>query len=178
MTTEKFIEIKDEYIQNMKEMLFESGNIQPTVTIIGDHLEDNKPAVVHIPLPDKIANSDDGKQMFVDEMIPEIAKVAKKKFSIHAVAWASEAWMREAPVDEFNPDIDDYKKIPISKEILIITIDTGAQTESYVYEIVRMKVSPTGELLENLELVELPELSNQFAENGGRFGNLYKKFTD
>lgn len=177
MTEEQFIEIKDEYLQNMKEMLLETGNIQPTVTIIADHLEENKPAIVHIPLPDKIANSDSGKQMFVDKMIPEIAVKVKERFSIKAVAWASEAWMRESPADNFDPKVDDYKKIPIKKEILILTIDTGAKTESYVYEIIRLSVSPTGDLVEDIELVDMPELSNQFAENGGRFGNLYKKFT-
>jgi len=178
MTTEQFIEIKDEYLQNMKEMLLESGNIQPTVTIIADHLEENKPAIVHIPIPEKIANSDDGKQMFIDKMIPEIAIKVKERFKIKAVAWASEAWMREAHVDDYNPAKDNYKDIPIKKEILIITIDTGTNTESYVYEIIRLAVSPTGDLVEDIELRDMPELSSQFAKNEGRFGNLYKKFTD
>lgn len=177
MTQEQFIEIKDEYFQNMKSMLLETGNIQPTVTIIADHLEEDKPAIVHIPLPAKIANSDSGKQMFVDKMIPEIAVKLEERFNIHAVAWASEAWMREASVDEFTPEVDDYKKLPIKKEILIITIDTGDKTESHVYEIIRMSVAPDGSFVEDIELVEMPELSNQFAEQGGRFGNLYKKFT-
>lgn len=178
MTTEQFIEIKDEYFQNMKEMLLETGNIQPTITIIADHIEENKPAIVHIPLPGKIANSDSGKQMFVDKMIPEIAVKLGERFNIHAVAWASEAWMREASIDEFTPVVDDYKKLPIKKEILIITIDTGDKTESHVYEIIRMSVAPDGSFVEDIELVEMPELSNQFAEQGGRFGNLYKKFTE
>lgn len=177
MTDQQFIEIKDEYLQNMKEMLLESGNIQPTVTIIADHLEENKPAIVHIPLPAKIANSDDGKQMFVDKMIPEIAVKLKDRFNIYAVAWASEAWMREAPVDDFDPEVDDYKKIPIKKEILILTVDTGDNVESYVYEIIRLSVSPTGNLVEDIELRDMPELSSQVADHSGRFGNLYKKFT-
>jgi hypothetical protein len=40
-----------------------------------------------------------------------------------------------------------------------------------------MVVSPEGDLVETIELVELPELSKKFDENGGRFGNLYTKFT-
>lgn len=177
MTQEQFIEIKDEYLQNMKAMLLEEGNIQPTVTLIADHLEENKPAIVHIPLPDKIANSDKGKQMFVDVMIPEIANKVKNKFNIHAVAWAAEAWMRESHVDNFNPDVDNYKDLPISKEILILTVDTETKTESYVYEIIRMSVSPTGEIVEDIELREMPELGDKFATNEGRFSGLYKKFT-
>jgi len=177
MTEEQYVEIKDEYIQNMKEMLLETGNVPPTITIIGNHLKEEKSAIVHIPLPKEIVDSDDAKQYFVDEMIPELSVEIRKKFNIKAVAWTSEAWMREAAMDDFNPQKDDYKKIPIKKEIFIITVDTGAVTESYVYEIIRMAVSPTGDLVENIELVELPELSTKFAENGGRFGGLYKKFT-
>ena len=178
MTEEQFIEIKDEYFQNMKKMLLETGNIQPTVTLIADHLEENKPAIIHIPLPEKIANSDSGKQMFVDKMIPEIAVKVGERFNINAVAWAAEAWMREAPVDEYDPEVDDYKKLPIKKEILIITIDTGAETESHVYEIIRMAVSPTGDLIEDIELVDMPELSKDYGSIEGRFSNLYKKFTE
>jgi len=178
MTIEQFIEIKDEYLQNMKEMLLESGNIQPTVTIIADHLEENKPAIVHIPIPEKIANSDDGKQMFIDKMIPEIAIKVKERFKIKAVAWASEAWMREAHKDDYNPDTDNYKDIPIKKEILIITIDTKTNLESHVYEIVRMSIAPNGDLIEQVDLLKLPELSKAFASTEGRFSGLYKKFTD
>ena len=177
MTEEEYIEIKEEYIQNMKEMLLETGNVPPTITVIGSDLKKDKTAIIHIPLPKEIVDSDDAKQYFVDEMIPEISVEIKKKFEIKAVAWTSEAWMREAPIDDYNPVVDDYKKIPIKKEIFIITVDTGASTESYVYEIVRLSVSPVGELVEDIELVEMPELSSKFAENGGRFGELYKKFT-
>lgn len=178
MTQEQYIEIKDEYLQNMKDMLLESGNIQPTVTIIADHLEENKPAIVHIPLPEKIANSDAGKQMFVDKLIPELAIKLGERFNIHAVAWAAEAWMREAPVDDYDPEVDDYKKLPIKKEILILTIDTGAETESHVYEIIRMSVAPDGSIVEDIELRDMPELSKDYGSIEGRFSNLYKKFTE
>lgn len=177
MTNEQFIEIKDEYLNNMKSMLVEIGNIQPTVTVIADHIEENKPAIVHIPLPEKIANSDTGKQLFVDKMIPEIAVKVKERFIVKAVCFASEAWMRESHKDDFNPEVDDYKKLPIKKEILILNIDTEAKTESYVYEIIRMSVSPTGDIVEDIELKELPELSEHYGTSEGRFSGLYKKFT-
>jgi len=177
MTKEQFLEIKDEYLDNMKSMLLELGNIQPTVTVIADHLEENKPAIVHIPLPEKIANSDTGKQLFVDKMLPEIAIKVKEKFTVKAVCFASEAWMRESHKDDFNPEVDDYKKLPIKKEILIISIDTETNTESHVYEIIRMSVSPTGDIVENIELREMPELSEHYGTSEGRFNGLYKKFT-
>ena len=177
MTEEQFIEIKDEHLNNMKRALLEEGNIQPIITVFGQDLEENKSAVVHIPLPEKIANSDEGKQMFMDHIVPEISKKLKEKFEIYAVGWASEAWMRESHIDDYNPEVDDYKKLPIKKEILILTIDREANTESYVYEIIRMSVSPTGDIVEDIELREMPELSKNYGTSEGRFSNLYKKFT-
>jgi hypothetical protein len=85
--------------------------------------------------------------------------------------------MDESHKDDFNPDKDDYKKLPISKEILIVTIDTETDMESHVYEIIRMSVSPTGDIVEDIELRDMPELSREYATNEGRFSRLYKKFT-
>ena len=177
MTTEEFIEMKDSYLENMKELLLERGNLPATITIMGSQLEDNKSSIVHIPLPEEIVNSDDGKQIFVDKIIPEISKKINEKFNIHAVGWASEAWMREAHKDDYDPDKDDYKEIPIKKEILIITIDTETTAESYVYEIVRMSIAPNGDLVEKVDLVELPDVIKAFGTSEGRFTGLYKKFT-
>ena len=179
MTDEQFIEMKDDYVDNMKSILLRAGNIQPTITILGDHRKDNKPAVIHIPLPEKIANSDQGKQLFVDEMIPELSKKMKERFDIKAVAFASEAWMRTAEKDEFDPEVDDYKKLPIKKEILIITIDDGKETFCNIFEIKRdgKSVTPEGDLIDIIELDKLPELETSYGGSEGRFGRLYNKFT-
>jgi hypothetical protein len=177
MDKEKFIEIKEGYLNDIKSMLLENESLSATITIIGEERKSLSSSIVHIPLPEKIINSDEGKQMFVDVMIPEISKKINEKFSIYAVAWASEAWMREAPVNDYNPEKDNYKDLPIKKEILIITIDTEIAVENHVYEIVRMSIGPNGDLVEKLDLVELPEMSKAMGESEGRFSGLYKKFT-
>jgi hypothetical protein len=179
MTDEQYLEMKDEYVDNMKSILLRAGNIQPTITILGDHRKENKPAIIHIPLPEKIANSDEGKQMFVDEMIPELSIKVKERFDVKAVAFASEAWMRTAEKDEFDPEVDNYKKLPIKKEILIITIDDGKNTFCNIFEIKRdgKSVTPEGDLIDIIELEHLPDLESPYSASGGRFGDLYKKFT-
>jgi hypothetical protein len=177
MTEEKFIELKEGYLNDIKSMLLENESLSATITIIGEERTSSSSSIVHIPLPEKIINSDEGKQMFVDIMIPEISKKINEKFSIHAVAWASEAWMREAHVNDYNPEKDNYKDLPIKKEILIITIDTETSAENHVYEIVRMSIGPDGDLVEKLDLVELPEMNKAMGESEGRFSGLYKKFT-
>jgi hypothetical protein len=179
MTEKQFIEIKAEYFENIKKMLLELGNIQPTVTVIGNHIEENKPAIVHIPLPAELANSDNGKQMFVDKMIPDISKKIHEKFTIDAVCFASEAWLRTADKDGYNPETDNYKKLPISKEILIISIDGKDGSKSDIYEIKRdgKSINTDGDLIDTIELEPLPELGETYNTNTGRFSNLYKKFS-
>lgn len=177
MTNTQFIEMKDAYLDDIKGMLLKNGNFSATISIIGEEKKDLSASIVHIPLPDQIINSDEGKQLFVDKMIPELSKKLKDKFNVQAVAWASEAWMREAPKDDYNPDTDNYKDLPIKKEILIITIDTETDLESYVYEIVRMSIAPNGDLIEKINLLILPEMSQVFGSAEGRFSGLYKKFT-
>jgi hypothetical protein len=179
MTEEQFIEIKAEYFENIKRMLLELGNIQPTVTVIGNHIKENKPAIVHIPLPAELVNSDDGKQIFVDKMIPDISKKIHEKFTINAVCFASEAWMRTADKDEYNPETDNYKDLPISKEILIISIDGKEGSKSDIYEIKRdgKSINTEGDLIDTIELEPLPELGENYDTSTGRFSNLYKKFS-
>lgn len=178
MTDTQFIEMKDAYLDDIKGMLLKNGNFSATISIIGEEKKDLSSSIVHIPLPEQIVNSDEGKQLFVDKMIPELSKKLKDRFNIQAVTWASEAWMREAHKDDYNPDIDNYKDLPIKKEILIITIDTKTNLESHVYEIVRMSIAPNGDLIEKVDLLKLPELSEAFGSTKGRFSELYKKFTD
>jgi hypothetical protein len=175
MTKEEFKEIKEYYIESTKENLLKHGTIEPVITIMGNLKDNNTPSALQIVLPEEVANSDENKQLFVDQVIPKLAVEVREKFTIQAVGWSSEAWLREIPKDEFN--VEDYKKIPIKREILIITIDTAKESECYAYEIVRMSVSPNGDLVENVELVELPDVASSASNSQGRFNNLYRKFT-
>lgn len=174
MTKEEFKEIKEYYIESTKETLLKHGNIGPVITIMGNLKDNNTPSALQIVLPEEVANSDESKQLFVDKVIPKLAVEVREKFTIDAVGWSSEAWLREVPKDEFDPKT--YKEIPIKREILIITIDTAEGSECYTYEIVRMSVSPNGDLVENIELIELPTLGMQVSNSEGRFNDLYRKF--
>jgi hypothetical protein len=175
MTKEEFKEIKDYYIESTKEILLKNGNLEPVITIMGNLKDNNDPCALQIVLPKEVVDSDGNKQLFVDEAIPKLAIEVREKFTIQAVGWSSEAWLREVPKDDYKPE--NYKNIPIKKEILIITIDMADGSEAYAYEIVRMSVSPNGDLVENIELVELDTLSTSISNSSGRFNDLYKKFT-
>jgi hypothetical protein len=175
MTKEEFKEIKDYYIESTKETLLKNGNLEPVITIMGNLKDNNTPSALQIVLPEEVVNSDENKQLFVDQVIPKLALEVREKFTIQAVGWSSEAWLRELPIDDYKPE--NYKDIHIKREILIITIDMADGSEAYAYEIVRMSVSPNGDLVEDIELVELPDVASSASNSQGRFNDLYKKFT-
>lgn len=174
-----FDETKAEYIRHVKEMFMESGGLMPTVTILADSLEEelkDKPSIIHIPVPERFMNDDDGKDEFIDRVIPEISQDLNKRFKPVAVGWASEAWLRVGDVDT---DISKYKDLPIKKEVLIITIEAeGEHTEVYLFDIKRggKEVNKDGELVDIISLEPDTEMKTS-SEMLGRFSGLLEKFT-
>ena len=61
---------------------------------------DTKPALIHVPISDEFMETDKGKDLFVDEMLPMVAKKVVEDFKVYAIAWSSEAWMRMADKDD------------------------------------------------------------------------------
>lgn len=184
MTNERFIEMKDGYIEFVTKIIIESGQLGPSITVMGNTLEDGKNAIVHVPIPGKYMKSEDSKDEFIDEILPGIAKKVAENFTVEAVAWASEAWMRVVEKDDSKSDaenIKDWKKVPIQKEVLISTMESQEFNKTYIMEILRKGkvVNSDGELIDQIELVEIPGLENDqdVVIGEGRFTNLYQKFT-
>jgi len=176
MTEEKYLEIKEGYVNNIKRYLLQMGNIFPHITVFGTELENpEKSAIIHIPIEGKFLKSEETKDLFVDEIVPEIAKKLKERFVTEGVAWTSEAWIREFPTDKGLPD--NWKSAPIKEEVLMINLQFPNKTELMVYEIKRLgkQVNDDGDLTDHIELIER-DISN--AEHGkGRLTNLLEKFT-
>lgn len=175
MTPEKFAEVKEAYIEHVTDMMMDMAGIYPHITLFGDMLhpkpeDEGKPAIIHIPIPESYMENDK-KQEFIEEMMPDVYKDLKKDFSIYAVAWASEAWMRTAPKE--NPKLVSSQK----KEILIVTIGTENNEEVILYEIKRKgkQVNKSGDLIDIVELELLPD-NNGIGNMSGTFAGLFKKF--
>lgn len=174
MTEEQFEETKEIYINHLKEYMNQTGGLFPHLTIFAEHIEEgeeDKPAIIHIPVPDEFMKSDDSKDKFVDNIMPEILVEVKKKFIPNGIAWASEAWMRIADKD-FN--IENYKSLP-KQEVLFISIETENKCETVIYKMIRsgIQVNSQGDLTEK---IELKEMHNDKPSNiEGRFAGLYKK---
>jgi hypothetical protein len=174
MTEKQFEEIKQSYINHLKNYISQTGELFPHVTIFAEHLEegDDKPAIIHIPIPDEFMENDDSKDIFIQDVMPEIMIEIKKQFIPNGVAWASEAWMRTADKD-FN--IENYKTLP-KQEVVFISIETKDNAETRIYEMIRegVQVNSDGDLTNKIELKEMHNIEKPEGTNG-RFAGLYKK---
>lgn len=180
MTEQEYIEIKNGYIEFVTKFITKNGGLGASITVLGTHKEDGKNAVVHVPIPDKFIKTDKGKDEFVDEVLPEIAKKILEEFTADAVAWASEAWLRVLEKDSSDTkDLNDWKKLPIKKEVLIINIEHETGSNTFIQEIVRKgkQVNEDGDLVDLIELIEMPDYTEGVIGEG-RFTGLYKKFKE
>ena len=180
MTEEKYIDLKEGYLKNVKNYMQEEGGLFSHISLFAELKEkdgdDQKESIIHIPIPEKIANSDEGKEYFITKMIPEIASAVKEEFKITAVVWASEAWVRSSKIDDKDA-FENWKDLPIKKEVLMVSLESEFGNETNVYEIVRngMKVTEDG-LSDSIELIKDEQLSGENLKFEGRFTGLYKKF--
>lgn len=180
MIEKNFEELKDSYINHIKKYMSQTGGLFPHISLFADHIDnddDDKPAIIHIPIPDEYMVDDESKDKFIDVIMPQLIVEIKKKFVPLGIAWASEAWMRSADKD-FDMDKQDYKTLP-KKEVLFMSIETKNNRDTIIYEIKRKgkQVNSDGDMT---DIIELKEMEN--AENpknvGGRFSELYKKLID
>jgi hypothetical protein len=177
MTKEKFQTIKEEYINHLKNYMCEAGSLFPHITVFAEDLDvtNEKPCIVHIPIPPEYMKNDDTKDDFVNNIIPDLFVELKKKFTPVGIAWAAEAWARIGKKAD-NLNMDQIKKLPIKKEVVIITIETIDTSESFIYNIKRngKQVTKDGDFIDNINL-ELAEESNGNLV-GGRFSGLFELF--
>jgi hypothetical protein len=175
MTEERYNDIKEGYINNIKRFIVEVGDIFPHVTVFGLHKDDQtKNAIIHIPIDDEFMKSEERKETFINDVVPEVARKIKEQFIPEGVAWTSEAWLRESPVDKGIPN--DWKELPVKKEVLFINMEFEHKKEMIVYEIKRLgkQVTEDGEIVDQVELIEQDFSKGE--SSGGRLTGLYEKF--
>ena len=181
MNQEKYESLKSSYMELVTKIIRDLGGLSPAITVLGTRKDDQKNAVIHIPIPDDMMKSDEGKDDFVDQVVPQLAVKINEDFEVSGVAWASEAWMRRIPVNEENPENtvipEDWKSLP-KIEVLFITIESEDKQDTTVMEIVRkgQQVNANGDLTDYIELIPVPDAINPDKVEG-RFVGLYKKFT-
>lgn len=179
MTPEIYEELVGNYLDHIKLYMKDTGGIFPHIVIFAEHKnpEENQPAnsIIHIPIPSQYMDTEGGKDELVDEIFPTIFKKVNETFIPSAIGWASEAWMRTAGAD-FDIDKQDYKTLPIQKEVLFICIESDTESKTHVYEVKRngQQINSDGELVDSIDLIEMTEMKD-VDKTEGRFSGLYKK---
>jgi hypothetical protein len=184
MTEQEHLEVIDLYLDHIKEYMIQAGGLFPHITVFADQknkkteedTEKTTKAIIHVPIPSEYMKSDADKDVFIEEIVPSVFKSITERFIPAGMAWASEAWMRVADADTFDPKRDNYKNIPIKKEVLFISIETDYINETRIYDIERKgkQVNGDGELIDHIKLTENQELKTPDKVEG-RFAGLYKK---
>jgi hypothetical protein len=176
-TLEKFNELKENYLDMVVSGTKEAGGLPPHITLFGYHNDDyEKQAVIHVPIRDEFMTPE-GKTKLFNVVIPDIAKdVAKKEFTIYALAWASEAWIREAKADKKIDE--DWRDIPIKKEVIVINLESTVKNEFIMYDVTRVghKVSDNGDFIDNVELTMIKQ--EEMTQVGGSLSGISKYFWD
>jgi hypothetical protein len=177
MTEEKYTSLKTAYVEFITKIIKDFGGLPPAITILGMRKDNQENAVIHIPIPDFLMNSEKGKDEFIDDVVPELATKVNRDFEVLCVAWASEAWIRSVPKEQTDVPVD-WKSIP-KKEALFVSIESADKNDVIMMEIVRkgQQVNADGQLTDHVELLPLPDFLGTPERMEGRFAGLYKKFT-
>ena len=180
MTEEVYKELKKGHVQHILTMLEKTGNVYPHVTILADKEGEEKPTIIHIPILANLMDSDEAKDRLIEEVFPEIKEELKSQgFTVKAVCFASEVWIRETTPEEFEAT-EDYTDLNVTNEGVFISIDDEKEGTVYSYKIIRghMAVGEEG-LTGNVSVEEInpPKVSPR-GEAEGRFANLYDRFSD
>lgn len=186
MTNEQYLTLKEDYINHIKGYVNEEGGLFPHLTIFAEvrHPEINeeeKPAIIHIPIPDNFMINDESKDRFVTEIIPDLFSSIKEKFIPYGIAWSSEAWVRTINKIKDSDDKipENWKEFPIKKEVIIITIESATEKECIIYDIKRkgQQINTNGELVDTVELIKNDNFSSPSGIEG-RFSGLFNYFKD
>jgi hypothetical protein len=177
ITMEKFEQLKADYLEMIVQGTSDAGGLPPHFTIFATNKDEEKAqSIIHVPIPDSLL-TEEGKESFVTTMLPQISKKIKEKFIVFAVAWASEAWLRTG---EKGKEIDEnWKDLPIKKEVVIVHIESIIKKECNIYEMIRNghKVDEDGNFIDNVSLTLLPDMESM-SEATGRFTDLLKSFIE
>lgn len=178
MTDKIYQELKQDHVKHVLKMVEKTGSVYPHITIICERDGEEKPTVIHIPIPGEFMQNDETKEQLVEQVFPEIKEeLKKKKFTVVAICFASEIWIRESSPEEYK-EIEDYHDIPVNDEGIIISIEDEKENTTYCYKIVKESMSVGEEGLNGKVRVEefhKPIIIPQGTGNG-RFANLYSEF--
>lgn len=177
LSTEQYQELKANYLETIVSGAEDAGGLPAHIAIFGTEKKAlGKSAIVFMKINDEFMSSENGKDFFIEKVVPALSKDVTEKFDVHSVAWASEGWLREMSKDQPQPE--NYKDLPIKKEVVIVNIESLDKTECVMYDVIRQghKVASDGSFIDSVVLTLIKE-TNDAISASGRFTGLIKHFT-
>ena len=179
MEDSKLETVIDNYLESVCSDIKEMGGLNPQISFIADHIDPDEDtyAIVHVPIPPELMKTDESKEFLLSNVLPKIIEKAQEKFVIMGVCFSSEAWVRKT-VDKSNLP-DNWKDLPIEKEIVIITVQTQKLDLTKIYDIDRTGkvINEEGDLIDDITLTLNTDMSNDDkSSSGGVFSNLYHRY--
>jgi hypothetical protein len=174
LTLEKFTQLKKDYLDMIVEGTKEAGGLPPHLTLFGYHKEEqDKQAIIHVPITDDLMTPE-GKEKLFELVIPKLAEKVTENFHIFGLAWASEAWVREAGAEK--PVGENWRDIPIKKEVIIINLESTVKNEFIMFDMLRKghRINDEGKMIDNVELIEVA--NENVTSAGGNIMGLLKQF--
>jgi len=167
MTEEKFNDIKESYVEHLKEVMIEEGFLPPLITVIGSEKETKHNSIIHILVPAEYMVSDEKKEEFIEDLLPNASKEVRERFDIEATIWSAECWMTIADKN--------LKPTEEKQEAIIINIESETKNQTLVYNIERigMEFVKDKGLVDKIELKEF--INDYDLPSDGRFTGLFKK---
>jgi len=160
----------------------QTGGFPSHINIYAKKKESDEDVIIRVPLKAEFMDEDENKDFFIEVVLPEVGEKVKSEYNVDAVMFISESYLRMASKD-FDHEKEDYRSLPVDKEALIIKIETKDSQSSVFYEIKKdgMKVvkdpdDDKTDLVDNITLEFLEDLSGESKEQKGRFSNLLKYF--
>ena len=149
----EYLEMKNDYIENIVAHMQDSGGMFTHIALFGIKKDsENQKGIVHIPISSDFLESQKTKSIFFKEVVPKIAKKVKEEFDIYSSCFTSEAWVRKTDIDS---DISELMDSPIKQEALIIihvNDEEGIVSEMYDIERLGKKVNESGDLVDIVNL--------------------------
>lgn len=179
MSSEEYQELIEDYVDRITSFLKEEGGINPHIAFFAEKKEPDEDgrttAIVHLDIPnfDKVEFD---QETFLSDVLPQIFSQIKHDFKVKAIAFTAEAFVRVAP-KEFDHEKEDFRKIPIDKEILFISLETEDKTELIIFDIHKdgQVINEDGKLIDKIELVR-ETVASVGEPSMGAYNNLWQKY--
>ena len=169
---------KDSIVQSVNEKVIENTFIEPLLYMLCNKVGQAEPVMAIAEIPGPLLNSDSGKTILMQTVVPEILKhIDSDGMTPICISFTMEAWQWQKDIKDIeNPNgisADDIKKNSKKEEVVIVSFETPNDCTGRVFKKRGTKQNENDEWIEGVYLEEVPYDQEPLLK--GRFSGLFKK---